>query len=243
ASMVYATASIALLSFIVWAHHMFTVGLPLAGELFFMYSTMLIAVPTGVKVFNWVSTMFRGAMTFETPMLFAIGFIVLFTIGGFSGLMLAISPADFQYHDTYFVVAHFHYVLVPGAVFSIIAGAYYWLPKWTGNMYNECLGKWHFWLSMIGVNLTFFPMHFIGLAGMPRRIPDYALQFADFNMIASIGGFLFGFSQLLFLYIVIKCIKGGEKAEAKPWEGAEGLEWEVASPAPYHTFSTPPEVK
>ncbi|MDX1319003.1 MAG: cbb3-type cytochrome c oxidase subunit I, partial [Oceanospirillum sp.] len=240
---VYATASIALLSFIVWAHHMFTVGLPLAGELFFMYSTMLIAVPTGVKVFNWVSTMFRGAMTFETPMLFAIGFIVLFTIGGFSGLMLAISPADFQYHDTYFVVAHFHYVLVPGAVFSIIAGAYYWLPKWTGNMYNECLGKWHFWLSMIGVNLTFFPMHFIGLAGMPRRIPDYALQFADFNMIASIGGFLFGFSQLLFLYIVIKCIKGGEKAEAKPWEGAEGLEWEVASPAPYHTFSTPPEVK
>ncbi len=243
ASMVYATASIALLSFIVWAHHMFTVGLPLAGELFFMYSTMLIAVPTGVKVFNWVSTMFRGAMTLETPMLFAIGFIVLFTIGGFSGLMLAISPADFQYHDTYFVVAHFHYVLVPGAVFSIIAAAYYWLPKWTGHMYDECLGKWHFWLSMIGVNLTFFPMHFIGLAGMPRRIPDYALQFADFNMIASIGGFLFGFSQLLFLYIVIKCIRGGKPAEAKPWEGAEGLEWEVASPAPYHTFSTPPEVK
>lgn len=243
ASMVYATASIALLSFLVWAHHMFTVGLPLAGELFFMYSTMLIAIPTGVKVFNWVSTMFRGALTFETPMLFAIGFIVLFTIGGFSGLMLAISPADFQYHDTYFVVAHFHYVLVPGAVFSIIAGAYYWLPKWTGHMYDERLGKWHFWLSMVGVNLTFFPMHFIGLAGMPRRIPDYALQFADFNMIASIGGFLFGFSQLLFLYIVIKCVRGGEKAPAKPWEGAEGLEWDVPSPAPYHTFSTPPEVK
>ncbi|MAC48524.1 MAG: cytochrome c oxidase subunit I [Oceanospirillum sp.] len=242
ASMVYATASIALLSFVVWAHHMFTVGLPLAGELFFMYSTMLIAVPTGVKVFNWVSTMFRGAISFETPMLFAIGFIVLFTIGGFSGLMLAISPADFQYHDTYFVVAHFHYVLVPGAVFSIIAGAYYWLPKWTGHMYNERLGQWHFWLSMIGVNLTFFPMHFIGLAGMPRRIPDYALQFADFNMIASIGGFMFGFSQLLFLYIVIKCIKGGEKAEAKPWEGAEGLEWQVASPAPYHTFAQPPRI-
>jgi len=242
ASMVYATASIALLSFVVWAHHMFTVGLPLAGELFFMYSTMLIAVPTGVKVFNWISTMFRGAISFETPMLFAIGFIVLFTIGGFSGLMLAIAPADFQYHDTYFVVAHFHYVLVPGAVFSIIAGAYYWLPKWTGNMYNERLGQWHFWLSMIGVNLTFFPMHFIGLAGMPRRIPDYALQFADFNMIASIGGFLFGFSQLLFLYIVIKCIKGGQKAEDKPWEGAEGLEWQVASPTPYHTFAQPPRI-
>ncbi|MBB1486877.1 cytochrome c oxidase subunit I [Oceanospirillum sp. D5] len=242
ASMVYATASIALLSFVVWAHHMFTVGLPLAGELFFMYSTMLIAVPTGVKVFNWISTMFRGAISFETPMLFAIGFIVLFTIGGFSGLMLAISPADFQYHDTYFVVAHFHYVLVPGAVFSIIAGAYYWLPKWTGHMYDERLGQWHFWLSMVGVNLTFFPMHFIGLAGMPRRIPDYALQFADFNMIASIGGFLFGFSQLLFLYIVIKCVKGGQKAEDKPWEGAEGLEWQVASPAPYHTFAQPPRI-
>lgn len=242
ASMVYATASIALLSFVVWAHHMFTVGLPLAGELFFMYSTMLIAVPTGVKVFNWISTMFRGAISFETPMLFAIGFIVLFTIGGLSGLMLAIAPADFQYHDTYFVVAHFHYVLVPGAVFSIIAGAYYWLPKWTGNMYSERLGQWHFWLSMIGVNLTFFPMHFIGLAGMPRRIPDYALQFADFNMIASIGGFLFGFSQLLFLYIVIRCIKSGEKAEDKPWEGAEGLEWQVASPAPYHTFAQPPRI-
>ncbi len=242
ASMVYATSSIALLSFIVWAHHMFTVGLPLAGELFFMYSTMLIAVPTGVKVFNWVSTMFRGAISFETPMLFAIGFIVLFTIGGLSGLMLAISPADFQYHDTYFVVAHFHYVLVPGAIFSIIAGAYYWLPKWTGNMYDERLGQWHFWLSMIGVNLTFFPMHFIGLAGMPRRIPDYALQFADFNMIASIGGFMFGFSQLLFLYIVLKCIRGGEPAPANPWEGAEGLEWQVASPAPYHTFATPPRI-
>ncbi|HRF45605.1 MAG TPA: cbb3-type cytochrome c oxidase subunit I, partial [Candidatus Competibacteraceae bacterium] len=144
ASMVYATASIAFLSFIVWAHHMFTVGMPLAGELFFMYATMLIAVPTGVKVFNWISTMWRGSMTFETPMLFALAFVVLFTIGGFSGLMLAIAPADFQYHDTYFVVAHFHYVLVPGAVFSIMAAAYYWLPKWTGHMYNEKLGQWHF---------------------------------------------------------------------------------------------------
>ncbi|OUR74621.1 cytochrome c oxidase subunit I, partial [Marinomonas sp. 42_23_T18] len=184
-SMVYATSSIALLSFTVWAHHMFTVGIPLVGELFFMYATMLISVPTGVKVFNWVATMFRGSMTFETPMLFAIAFIVLFTIGGLSGLMLAISPADFQYHDTYFVVAHFHYVLVPGAVFSIMAAAYYWMPKWTGNMYDEYLGKWHFWCSFIGLNLTFFPMHFVGLAGMPRRIPDYSIQFADFNMISS----------------------------------------------------------
>ncbi len=242
-SMVYATSSIAFLSFIVWAHHMFTVGMPLAGELFFMYATMLIAVPTGVKVFNWVTTMFKGSLTFETPMLFATSFVVLFTIGGFSGLMLAIAPADFQYHDTYFVVAHFHYVLVPGAIFGIMAGVYYWLPKWCGNMYNETLGKCHFWLSFVGMNLAFFPMHFVGLAGMPRRIPDYALQFADFNQISSIGAFMFGATQLLFLYIVINAIRSGKPASQQVWEGAEGLEWSIPSPAPYHTFSTPPEVK
>ena len=242
-SMVYATASIAFLSFIVWAHHMFTVGIPLAGELFFMFATMLIAVPTGVKVFNWVTTMWKGAMTFETPMLFAIAFIVMFTIGGFSGLMLAITPADFQYHDTYFVVAHFHYVLVPGSIFAIMAACYYWLPKWTGNMYPETLGKIHFWLSTFFVNLTFFPMHFVGLAGMPRRIPDYSLQFADYNMIASIGAFGFGIAQILFLYIVIKTIKGGKKATDQVWDGADGLEWTLPSPPPYHSFNTPPVVK
>ena len=242
-SMVYATASIAFLSFIVWAHHMFTVGMPLAGELFFMYATMMIAVPTGVKVFNWAATMWKGSMTFETPMLFSIAFVMLFTIGGFSGLMLAIAPADFQYQDTYFVVAHFHYVLVSGAVFSIIAGAYYWLPKWTGHMYNETLGKWHFWLSVIGFNLAFFPQHFLGLAGMPRRIPDYALQFTEFNQWSSVGAFLFGFSQLLFVAVVIQAVRGGKKAEAQVWEGAEGLEWTVPSPAPYHTFATPPRIK
>ncbi|WP_046078749.1 cytochrome c oxidase subunit I [Halomonas sp. HG01] len=241
ASMVYATASIAILSFLVWAHHMFTVGLPLVAELFFMYSTMLIAVPTGVKVFNWVTTLFRGSITFEPPMLFALAFVVLFTIGGFSGLMLAISPADFQYHDTYFVVAHFHYVLVPGAVFAIMAGVYYWLPKWTGHYPHLRLSQWHFWLSVIGVNLTFFPMHFAGLAGMPRRIPDYALQFADFNMITSIGAFLFGLSQLLFVVVVTMCVRGGEKAPACAWDGAEDLEWTVPSPAPLHTFETPPD--
>jgi cytochrome c oxidase subunit I len=241
-SMVYATASIAFLSFIVWAHHMFTVGMPLAGQLFFMYSTMLIAVPTGVKVFNWVATMWQGSMTFETPMLFAIAFVVLFTIGGFSGLMLAITPVDYQYHDTYFVVAHFHYVLVPGALFSIIAAVYYWLPKWCGRMYDERLGKLHFWLSFIGVNVTFFPQHFSGLAGMPRRIPDYALQFADFNMVSSIGAFIFGFSQLLLLYIVIKTIRSGQPATDRVWEGAHGLEWTLPSPAPYHSFTEPPKV-
>ncbi len=243
ASMVYATASIAFLSFIVWAHHMFTVGMPLAGELFFMYATSLIAVPTGVKVFNWVATMWKGAITFETPMLFALAFVVLFTIGGFSGLMLAMAPADFQYHDTYFVVAHFHYVLVPGAIFAIMAAVYYWLPKWTGHMIDESLGRKHFWLSVIGVNILFFPQHFLGLAGMPRRIPDYALQFAEFNALSSIGAFIFGLSQLMFLWIVIKTIRGGQQASDQVWEGAKGLEWTLPSPPPYHTFETAPEIK
>ncbi|HEX7048160.1 MAG TPA: cytochrome c oxidase subunit I, partial [Gammaproteobacteria bacterium] len=223
-AMVYALAAIAFLSFIVWAHHMFTVGMPFAGGVFFMFTTMLIAVPTGVKVFNWAATMWKSSMTFETPMLFALAFVFLFTIGGFSGLMLAIVPADFQYHDTYFVVAHFHYVLVPGAVFALMSAAYYWIPKWTGNMYNETFGKIHFWWSAISVNLLFFPQHFLGLAGMPRRIPDYAVQFADWNMVSSIGAFGFGFSQLLFVWIVIKCARGGAKATAEVWDRPEGLE-------------------
>jgi cytochrome c oxidase subunit 1 len=243
ASMVYATASIAFLSFIVWAHHMYTVGLPVAGELFFMYATLLIAVPTGVKVFNWITTMFRGAMTFETPMLFSIAFVFLFTVGGLSGVMLAMAPVDFQYQDTYFVVAHFHYTMVAGAIFSMSAGVYYWLPKWTGKMYNETLGKTQFWISFLGFNLTFFPQHFVGLAGMPRRIPDYALQFADFNMMSSIGAFIYGSSQLLFLFNVVRCVVAGKPtSDPKVWEGAQGLEWIVPTPAPYHTFSTPPDV-
>ena len=242
-SMVYSTASIAFLSFIVYAHHMFTTGMPVAGELYFMYATVMIAVPTAVKVFNWTATMWRGSMTFELPMLWAIAFVFLFTIGGFTGLMMGVAPADMQYHDTYFIVAHFHYVLVTGALFAIIAAAYYWLPKWTGHMVNERLGKIHFWWSVISVNVLFFPQHFIGLAGMPRRIPDYSLQFADWNMISSLGGFAFGVAQVFFVYVVIKTIRGGEKATDQVWEGAHGLEWTVASPAPYHTFETAPEVK
>ena len=241
-SMVYATASIAFLSFVVWGHHMFTVGLPTGGELFFMYATMLIAVPTGVKVFNWVSTMWRGSMTFETPMLFAIGFVFLFTIGGLSGLMLAIVPADFQYHDTYFVVAHFHYVLFSGSIMAIMGAVYYWLPKWTGHMYNETQGKWHFWLTAIFFNITFFPQHFLGLAGMPRRIPDYALQFTEFNVWSSIGAFGLGLTQLFFLYIVVQTVRGGKKATDHVWEGSHGLEWTLSSPPPYHTFVTPPKI-
>jgi cytochrome c oxidase subunit 1 len=242
-SMVYATSSIAILSFIVWAHHMFTVGMTAAAQLFFMYATMLIAVPTGVKVFNWIATMWKGSLTFETPMLFAIGFVFVFSMGGFTGLVLAITPIDIQLQDTYYVVAHFHYVLVAGSLFAIFGGIYYWIPKWTGHMYDEKLGQVHFWLTMIFFNVTFFPMHFTGLAGMPRRIPDYSLQFADFNLLSTVGALGFGLSQLLFLYVVVKCIRGGAKASDKTWEGAEGLEWTVPSPAPYHTFETPPVVK
>lgn len=241
--MVYATLAIAFLSFVVWAHHMFTSGIPLGAELFFMYATMLIAVPTGIKVFNWVSTMFQGSITFETPMLFAIAFVFLFTIGGFTGVMLALVPVDYQYQDTYFVVGHFHYVLVPGSVFALFAAVYYWIPKWTGHMYNETLGKWHFWLSAISVNILFFPMHFLGLAGMPRRIPDYALQFLNFNIITSVGAFIFGFSQLIFLYNMIQTArKRGPKVDGKVWEGSHGLEWTLPSPAPYHSFNTPPDI-
>jgi cytochrome c oxidase subunit 1 len=236
-------ASIAFLSFIVWAHHMFTTGMPVAGELYFMYATILIAVPTAVKVFNWTATMWRGSMTFETPMLWAIAFVFLFTLGGFTGLMMGVAPADMQYHDTYFIVAHFHYVLVTGALFAIIAAVYYWLPKWTGHMVDERLGKIHFWWSAISVNVLFFPQHFLGLAGMPRRIPDYSLQFADWNLVSSLGGFAFGLAQVFFMYVVIKTIKGGEQATDQVWEGAEGLEWTIPSPAPYHTFETAPEVR
>jgi cytochrome c oxidase subunit I len=242
-SMVYATASIAILSFIVWAHHMFTTGIPVAGQLFFMYATMLIAVPTGVKIFNWVATMWKGSMTFETPMLFSIGFIFVFTMGGLTGIILSVAPLDIQLHDTYYVVAHFHYVLVAGSLFALFAGTYYWLPKWTGHMYSESLGKFHFWASMITFNWTFFPMHFLGLAGMPRRYADYPMQFADFNMVATIGAFGFGLSQLIFLTAIIKCIKGGPKATDKVWDNPIGLEWTLPSPAPFHTFETPPNVK
>ncbi|UOF93675.1 MAG: cytochrome c oxidase subunit I [Bordetella sp.] len=243
-SMVYATASIAVLSFIVWAHHMFTTGMPVIGELYFMYATMLISIPTGVKVFNWVATMWRGSMSFETPMLFSIGFIFVFSIGGFTGLILSAAPIDIQVHDTYYVVAHFHYVLVAGSLFALFAGTYYWLPKWTGRMYKESLGKFHFWSSLISFNLTFFPMHFLGLAGMPRRYVDYAAQFTTFHQISTIGAFLFGFSQLIFLYTVLRCYRQiGDIASEKPWDGADGLEWTVPSPAPFHTFENPPFVK
>ena len=242
-AMVYATAAIAFLSFIVWAHHMFTVGMPLGGEIYFMFATMLIAIPTGVKVFNWVTTMWRGSISFEPPMLWSIAFVILFSIGGFSGLMLAIVPADFQYHDTYFVVAHFHYVLVTGALFGIIAAVYYWWPKWTGRMYNETAAKFHFWWTIVFVNLLFFPQHFLGLAGMPRRIPDYNVVFADWNLVSSIGAFGMFVTPFLMFGILFHSLKKGALAPARPWESARGLEWTVPSPAPHHTFGTPPVIR
>ncbi|CAM5785460.1 cytochrome c oxidase subunit I [Castellaniella caeni] len=241
-SMVYAICAIAILSFLVWAHHMFATGMPVTAQLFFMYATMLISIPTGVKVFNWTATMWRGSLSFETPMLFAIGFIFVFTVGGFTGLVTAIVPIDIQVHDTYYVVAHFHYVLVAGSLFALFGAAYYWLPKWSGHMYDERLGQLHFWSSMISFNVAFFPMHFLGLAGMPRRYADYAAQFTTFHQVATIGAFWFGITQLLFIYIVIKTVRStGPTVAACPWEGAEGLEWTVPSPAPYHTFVNPPK--
>jgi cytochrome c oxidase subunit I len=249
ASMVYATSSIAILSFIVWAHHMFTTGMPVTGQLFFMYATMLIAVPTAVKIFNWIATMWKGSMTFETPMLFAVGFIFVFTIGGFTGLIVAMAPIDLLLQDTYYVVAHFHYVLVAGSLFALFAGFYYWAPKWTGVMYDEFRGKLHFWWSIVSFNITFFPMHFLGLAGMPRRYADYPMQFADFNAVASVGAFFFGAAQVYFFFWVVWPVMRGRGAPAgqRPWNdpngrGAEGLEWEVPSPAPFHTFETPPRL-
>jgi cytochrome c oxidase subunit 1 len=243
ASMVYATASIAILSFMVWAHHMYTSGMPVEAQLYFMYATVLIAVPTGVKVFNWVATMWRGSLTFETPMLFALGFLFLFTLGGFTGLVLSITPVDVQLHDTYYVVAHFHYVLSLGAVFAIFAAWYYWFPKITGYMIPDWIGHSHFAVAFVGANVLFFPQHFLGLAGMPRRYVDYPDAYAGWNYISSMGSYIFAFGLLIFFYGIYLAYSRKEKAGDNPWgEGATTLEWTLSSPPPFHQFETLPRI-
>jgi cytochrome c oxidase subunit 1 len=242
--MAYAMVAIGAIGFIVWAHHMYTVGMGVDVRAYFMAATMVIAVPTGIKIFSWIATMWGGSIDFKTPMLFAVGFIFLFTVGGVTGVVLSNAGVDTALHDTYYVVAHFHYVLSIGAVFAIFAGMYYWLGKMCGRQYPENLGKIHFWLLFASANLTFFPMHFLGLAGMPRRIPDYPDAFAPWNLIASFGAFLGLASTLLFFYILWKTFTSGEQVPDNPWgEGATTLEWTVSSPPPYHTFNELPQVK
>ncbi|HUC62133.1 MAG TPA: cytochrome c oxidase subunit I [Alphaproteobacteria bacterium] len=241
--MAYAMVAIGFIGFVVWAHHMYTTGLSVNTRAYFTAATMVIAVPTGIKIFSWIATMWGGSIQFRVPMLWAIGFIFLFTVGGVTGVVLANAGMDIALHDGYYVVAHFHYVLSLGAVFSIFAGFYYWFPKMCGRMYNETLGKIHFWLTFIGVNVTFFPMHFLGLAGMPRRVPDYPAAFQGWNEVASVGAWISGLATLVFVYLVVSTLLAGKRIGANPWgEGATTLEWTVSSPPPFHTFEELPKI-
>ncbi|MFC8683980.1 cytochrome c oxidase subunit I [Brevibacillus porteri] len=243
-SMVFATALIGFLGFMVWAHHMFTTGLGAIANTLFGLATMLIAVPTGIKIFNWLLTMWGGQIRFPTANLFAVGFIPTFTIGGMTGVMLAVPPADYQYHDSYFVVAHFHYVIVGGLVFGLFAGLYYWWPKMFGKMLNETIGKWNFWTFFIGFHLTFFPQHFLGLMGMPRRVFTYLKdQNLDMgNFISTIGAFGMTIGTILFLINVVVAAKSSKRAPADPWDG-RSLEWAIPSPPPEYNFVQTPLVR
>lgn len=242
--MVYAMVGIGVIGFVVWAHHMFTVGMGFKVNTYFTAATLIVGVPTGIKIFSWMATMWGGSLRFTTPMLFSIGFLILFTIGGLTGIILANGAVDIVMHDTYYVVAHFHYTLSIGALFTALAGFYYWFGKMSGRQYPEVLGKIHFWISFIGVNMTFFPMHFLGMAGMPRRIPDYPDVYAGWNFVASMGAFLSGSGMLLFLFIIFWTLRYGKPAGDNPWgEGAKTLEWTISSPPPFHSFENPPRVK
>ncbi|MBN8543949.1 MAG: cytochrome c oxidase subunit I [Alphaproteobacteria bacterium] len=241
--MVGAMSCIGVLGFIVWAHHMFSVGMDPDTEAYYMLATMVIAVPTGIKIFSWIATMWGGSIRFDTPMVFAIGFIFLFTVGGVTGVVLANTAIDIAMHDTYYVVAHFHYAMSLGALFGVFTGFYYWIPKITGYRYSEFLAKTHFWIFFIGTNLTFFPQHFLGLAGMPRRIPDYPDVYAYWNYWSSIGSYIAGFGALFFLYVVIDMFVRKRPAGDNPWgEGAKTLEWTLPSPPPFHTFEEQPDM-
>ena len=241
--MVWALIAIGVLGFVVWAHHMYTVGMSLNQQSYFMLATMVIAVPTGVKVFSWIATMWSGSIEFKTPMLWAFGFLVLFTVGGVTGIVLSQAAVDRAYHDTYYVVAHFHYVMSLGAVFTIFAGIYFYFPKMTGRMYPEWAGKLHFWMMFIGANITFFPQHFLGRQGMPRRYIDYPEAFATWNFVSSMGAFLSFASFLFFIGILFYTLRFGKRVtENNPWnEYADTLEWTIPSPPPEHTFETLPK--
>ncbi len=242
--MAYAMVAIGFVGFVVWAHHMYTVGMDVDTRAYFTAATMVIAVPTGIKIFSWIATMWGGSLEFKTPMLFAVGFIFLFTVGGVTGVVLANAGMDVVLHDTYYVVAHFHYVLSLGAVFAIFAGIYYWLPKMCGRRYPETLGQIHFWVMFVGVNLTFFPMHFLGLAGLPRRYSDYPEVYTGWNAVASIGSYISAAGAILFVFILWRTFAAGARAGDNPWgEGATTLEWQTTSPPPFHTYETLPVVR
>jgi cytochrome c oxidase subunit I len=242
--MAYAMVAIGGIGFVVWAHHMYTVGMSTQAQAYFVAATMVIAVPTGVKIFSWIATMWGGSIEFKVPMLWAVGMIFLFTVGGVTGVVLANAGVDRSLQDTYYVVAHFHYVLSLGAVFTIFAGWYYWFPKITGYMYNETIGKVHFWLTFVGVNIVFFPQHFLGLAGMPRRVADYPDAFAGWNYVSSLGSLISALGTVVFFYGVVQAFIRKERAAANPWgAGATTLEWTLPSPPPFHQFNELPLIK
>ncbi|NYF31822.1 cytochrome c oxidase subunit I [Sphingopyxis sp. JAI108] len=241
--MAYAMVAIGVVGFIVWAHHMFTVGMSVNLKMYFTAATMVIAVPTGIKIFSWIATMWGGSMSFKTPMVWSLGFIFMFTVGGVTGVVLANGGVDTNLHDTYYVVAHFHYVLSLGAVFSLFAGFYYWFPKMSGRMYSEFLGQLHFWIFFIGVNVLFFPQHFLGQQGMPRRYPDYAEAYAYWHLISSYGYVIMGVGVLIFFVNILYSLFAGKQAADNPWgEGATTLEWTLSSPPPFHQFNELPRI-